>query len=174
MPARFQLVIDCGDPELASGRLPSDTFLNRPPKGSLPATTGGATSGFPTVPWPTVRPWRTALRRAAGRRCARRRAIRIQRARRPALTSTLLAGGGRATVRAYHPVLRVSAVGRPRLPMPRRSALLCAIVTAIAAGWAGSGRSASERQAVRCGRGRPGHRRRGRHRGGGCRGGRCR
>ena len=33
----------------ASGRLPWDTCLNRPPKGSLPGTTGGAPSGFPTL-----------------------------------------------------------------------------------------------------------------------------
>jgi drug/metabolite transporter (DMT)-like permease len=39
----------------ASGRLPWDTCLNRPPKGSLPGTTGGATSGFPTVSWESAR-----------------------------------------------------------------------------------------------------------------------
>src|SRR6266567_1778299 len=39
----------------ASGRLPWDTCLNRPPKGSLPGTTGGVTSGFPTVSWESAR-----------------------------------------------------------------------------------------------------------------------
>ena len=29
--------------------------MNRPPKGSRPGTTGGATSGFPTVSWESAR-----------------------------------------------------------------------------------------------------------------------
>jgi hypothetical protein len=51
MPARFQLVVDCKDPELLARFWAAALgyVLEPPPKGSLPGTTGGTTSGFPTV-----------------------------------------------------------------------------------------------------------------------------
>jgi hypothetical protein len=57
MPAGFQLVIDCKDPERLARFWAADLgyVLEPPPKGSLPGTTGGAISGFPTVSWESAR-----------------------------------------------------------------------------------------------------------------------
>jgi hypothetical protein len=53
MPAGFQLVIDCKDPERLARFWAAALgyVLEPPPKGSLPGTTGGAISGFPIVSW---------------------------------------------------------------------------------------------------------------------------
>jgi hypothetical protein len=57
MPARFQLVIDCKDPELLARFWAAALgyVLEPPPEGFATWDDCGATSGFPIVSWESAR-----------------------------------------------------------------------------------------------------------------------